>query len=157
MANRVCDFVKHSVSHVPQGQPVGSICWQNGRGAGSSSRRKERGSQGTSPPQSWLPTSPALEPGKGGKVAAGGVTARVLLTQAGRGAGLAVVTPGPLSPRFSQALSFLGGRKKLEGVEGETCEESEVSKAGSICPSGYGETIIRPPSFRRCVPRTTQL
>lgn len=49
---------------------------------------------------------------EGGEVAAGGVTARVLLlTQAGRGAGLAVVTPGPLSPRFSQALSFLGGEK----------------------------------------------
>lgn len=41
----------------------------------------------------------------------GGVIARVLLlTQAGGGAGLAVVTLGPFNPRFSQALSFLGGR-----------------------------------------------
>jgi hypothetical protein len=65
---------------------------------------------------------------EGGEVAAGtgGVTARVLLlTQAGRGAGLAVVTPGPLSPRFSQALSFLGGRNWREAGE-----ESWVDKPG---------------------------
>ena len=64
-------------------------------------------------------TSPALGAWEEGEVATGGggVTAIVLLlTQAGRGAGLALVTPGPLSPRFSQVLSFLGGRNWREGV-----------------------------------------
>lgn len=78
------------------------MCWLYERGAGSSSRREERGSQGAPSLPSTLPTSPALGTGKEGEVAGrGGVTARaLLLTQAGIGAGLAVVTPGPLSPRF---------------------------------------------------------
>lgn len=86
-------------------------------GAERSSDRDVRGSQGA-----WsLPLFPSLSPQawEEAEVATGGegVTARVLLlTQAGRGAGLAVVTPGPLSPRFSQALSFLGGRNWREGV-----------------------------------------
>lgn len=92
---------------------MGRMCWQHERGVGSGSHRKDRGSQGAASLPSFIPTSPSLRTGKRGEVAAGrgGVTARVLLlTQAGIGAGLAVVTPGPLSPRFSQALSFLGGR-----------------------------------------------
>lgn len=68
-----------------------------------------------------------------------GVTARALiLTQAGRGAGLAAVTPGPLSPRFSQALSFLGGRNWREGVRNRGLRNQAVRPYNSL--SGSRET-----------------
>lgn len=65
----------------------------------------------------------------------GGVTARaLLLTQAGIGAGLAVVTPGPLSPRFFHK-HVLFWVEEIRGNGGEgVCEESKVNKAGSMNP-----------------------
>lgn len=69
----------------------------------------------------------------------GGVTARVLLlTQAGREAGLAVVTPGLLSPRFSQALSFLGGGNWRECVRNLGLISRAIRPSNSS--SGYTKT-----------------
>lgn len=65
----------------------------------------------------------------------GGVTARApLLTQAGIGAGLAMVTPEPLSPRFFHK-HFLFWVEEIRGNEGVWGgEESKVNKAGSMNP-----------------------
>lgn len=88
-------------------------------GLGAAATGKRGDPKGASSLLSSLPTSPALGPGKEGEVAGrGGVTARApLLTQAGIGAGLAMVTPEPLSPRFFHK-HFLFWVEEIRGNEG---------------------------------------
>lgn len=56
---------------------------------------------------------------------------------------LAVVTPGPLSPRFSQALSFLGGRNWKEGVRNLGLMSQAIRPSNSLL--GYRETALSHP------------
>lgn len=157
VANRVCDFWSVLSPTFPRASLWVARTGRMREGLGAAATGQRGDPKGASFPQSWLPTSLALETGKGGwggsrRCHCRGSSSHPSWQRGGTGSGDTRATQPPL---FTSTFFF--GWKKLEGVGGWEWWESEVNKAGSIDPSGYGETILGPPSLQRCTSRTTQL